>query len=562
MGLRGAGALSIEKRETAITRSRQKTPWKDKGQTRAGRVIAFCESLKITQGAHSGRPVKLRPWQRKFILQVYRTEGRGNRPVRTAVLSMGRKNGKTAIAAMLALAHLVGPEAEERGEVYSAANDRFQAGKIFNEMVAMLKKRPDLNARCNIVRFHKKIEVLFGDGEGSEFIALSADVETKLGLSPSFVVYDELGQAKKRDLYDALDTAMGARANPLMVVISTQAMDDAAPLSELIDYGLKVQAGEILDPSFHLTLYAAPEDLDPWSPATWKLANPALADFRSLDDVKRLALQAQQQRSKKQSFLNLILNQRTSALVRFVSKEEWKACQASFTLDDFAGEECVAGLDLSAVRDLCSLVLAFERGPLVFAVPFFFMPAGVAQEREEEDHRPYRQWAEDGFLTLIPGNTNDPAFIASFVKRLMGRVRVKRINYDRWGMTDLIREFRRDEVSVPVKDAKDLKEGEEFSGLVIAEHGQGYASMGPAVKNFENLIGNERLRHPGNPVLTMCAGNTVVETDPAENKKFTKAKSNGRIDGMVALAMAARDIRNAPEPEKPSVYRERGALVV
>lgn len=555
MGLRGAGALSIEKRETAIARSRQKTPWKAPGLTRAGRVIAFCESLHITQGAHAGRRVVLRPWQRKFIERVYKTDGKRNRPVRTAVLSMGRKNGKTALAAMLALCHLVGPEAEVRGEVYSAANDRAQAGKIFAEMVAMLKKRQDLNARCNIVRFHKKIEVMFGDGEGSEFLALSADVETKHGLSPSFIVYDELGQAKKRDLYDALDTAMGARANPLMMVISTQAADDNAPMSELIDYGLKVQSGEVKDPSFYLELFTAPENADPWAPATWKLANPALADFRSLQDVQRLALQAQEQRSKKQSFLNLILNQRTSAFVRFVAKDEWKACGEEFSLDDFAGEECTAGLDLSAVRDLCSLVLTFERGPLVYAIPFFFMPAGVVDERGEADHKPYRQWADEGHLILIPGNTNDPAWIAMFLKRLLTKVRIKRLNYDRWGMMDLIRECRRPEIDLKVIDAKELEEGKGFDGLIIVECGQGFASMGPAVKNFENLIGNRRLRHPNNPVLTMCAANTVVEMDPAENKKFTKAKSTGRIDGMVALAMSARDIRE-PAKERTKSFWE------
>ncbi len=262
-------------------------PWEAPGLSRVDRVIAFLESLPITQGKLAGQKLRVRPWQRDFLEAVYTEDDEGNRPVRTAVLSMPRKNGKTQIVAGLALCHLLGPEAEQRGEVYAAANDRFQSGKTFNEIVAILEEFPALEARVNVVKFRKEIEVLTGPGKGSIFAALSADAAGKHGLSPSFIVYDELGQAPKRDLYEALDTAMGARDNPLMVVISTQAADDHAIMSELVDYGQRVNAGELEDPAFHLTFYgAAPED-DPWHPDTWAKANPALGDFRSLSDVER-----------------------------------------------------------------------------------------------------------------------------------------------------------------------------------------------------------------------------------------------------------------------------------
>ena len=138
--------------------------------------------------------------------------------------------------------------------------------------------------------FRKELEDM---DNGSTFRVLAADVAPVHGLNPSFVCYDELGQVPNRALYDALGTALGGRAQPLMLVISTQAARDEAPISELIDYGLRINRGEITDPCFHLTLYTAPPEADPWKLATWKLANPALGDFRSLEDVKRLALQAQ-----------------------------------------------------------------------------------------------------------------------------------------------------------------------------------------------------------------------------------------------------------------------------
>ena len=147
-------------------------------------------------------------------------------------------------------------------------------------MAAIIERVPWLDDRVTIKRFTKELEDV--GGTESIYAALSRESGTKMGMAPSVVIYDELGQTEGRDLLDALDTAMGKRAEPLMIVISTQAARDEAPLSTLIDYGLRIQRGEIVDPSFHLTLYTAPEDADPWKQATWKLANPALGDFRSL----------------------------------------------------------------------------------------------------------------------------------------------------------------------------------------------------------------------------------------------------------------------------------------
>lgn len=139
--------------------------------------------------------------------------------MRTAVLSVGRKNGKSQLAAALCLCHLSGPEAELRGECYAVACTRFQAGRIFNEMVAIITRTPWLNKRINIVRFRKELEDM---ADGSTFAVLAADVAPVHGLNPSFVCYDELAQVPSRALYDALSTALGGRAEPLMLVISTQ----------------------------------------------------------------------------------------------------------------------------------------------------------------------------------------------------------------------------------------------------------------------------------------------------------------------------------------------------
>jgi phage terminase large subunit-like protein len=492
-----------------------KLPWNKPGLSRSGRVVAFCESLRVTSGTDVGKLLKLRSWQKADIERIYAESEGGLRKVRTAVVSMGRKNGKTQLAAALALCHLLGPEAENRGEVYSCANDRFQAAKIYSEMVAMIEREPALACRTITSRPMKTIE----DAEtGSIYAALSREAKTKMGLSPSFVVYDELGQTTDRDLYDAMDSAMGARRNPLMLVISTQAADDLAPLSRLIDYGLRVKNGEVDDPHFYLSLYTAPPDLDPWSRAAWDAANPALGDFRSLEDVERLASQAKRMPTQENSFRNLILNQRVASETRFIERTEWKACGDPAEIPD--GAKVFAALDLGSTRDLSALVLVWEDSNRVFHVkPFFWLPGDVLA-RVNDDRVPYDVWVRDNHITPI-GDSTDPRIIAETIAALEGRYKLQTLAFDRWRINDLKREL--DAIG---------------SRVTLVPHGQGFKDMSPAVDVLERLVVQRRVRHGNHPVLTWCAFNAVVTRDATGARKLDKAKSIGRIDGLVALAMA------------------------
>lgn len=533
MGLRGPGAKAIKRAVSGVeSPSSEAHPWDADGLTRAERVILFMESLPVTSGTLAGTLFRLRPWQKRFIRDVYRTDRRSVRVVRTAVLSLARKNGKTDIAARLALCHIAGPEAEDRGEVYSAANDRFQAGRIFAEICAIIERVEWLRARVSIRRHSKELEDIGEGGTGTTFAALSADVGTKHGLSPSFVVYDELGQAPTRDLFDVLDTAMGARAEPMMLVISTQAARDDAPMSELIDYGLRVQRGEVKDAAFHLTLFTAPMEGDPWKRATWKAANPALGDFRSLADVERLASQAQRMPSREASFRNLILNQRVDASAQFMSAAVWKECAGKVDLASLKGRPCWAALDLAATRDLTALVLVFADDEGGFdVVPFFWLPEEALREREDTDRVPYVLWRDQGHLQRMPGRTTDPKVIALKVAELHAIYQFNAFAYDRWRIEDLLRELS-------AIGCNAYPDGERGDGLCLVPWGQGFKDMSPAVDVLERLAVETKLRHAGHPILTWCALNAKTTTDPAGNRKLDKSKSTGRIDGLVALAMA------------------------
>lgn len=530
MGLRGPGAKAIKRPVGVIGEDRRDLfgpvavkpaapAWEAPELTRAERVVAFLESLEVTAGKLAGQPFRVRDWQRDIIEAIYREDDEGKRPVRTAVLTFGRKNGKTGLAAGLALCHLAGPEAERRGEVYSAANDKEQAGKTFAEMVAMVEVHPILAHRINVKRFGKELEDM---ETGSIFKALSADVAGKHGLSPSCVIYDELGQAANRELYDTLDTAMGARDNPLLMVISTQAATDIAPMSQLVDYGRRVNDGVIDDPSFFLAEYSAPIDADPWIEETWRLANPALGDFLSLGEVKRQAEQARRMPAKEPAFRNLILNQRVASERTFLGVGEWMACNPAVDLDRLKGRTCFAGLDLSAVRDLTALLLVFPDDDGAFdVVPFFWLPGDSLLDREEDDRVPYMAWRQSGFLLTTPGGVIQPDFIAAHVARMGEIYDLRMVGFDRWRIEEFQRALADTGADIPMHPV-----------------GQGFKDMAPAVDLLERLVAERRLRHGGHPVLTWCATNTVATPDPAGNRKLDKMRSRGRIDGMVALAMA------------------------
>jgi phage terminase large subunit-like protein len=523
MGLRGIGVGGAGGAPTWRERQRQledfrsqEQPW-TKPFKRWMKVLAFCESLSITQGKDAFTKMKLRDWQVDFIRQVYAENRQGVRAVRTAVLSMARKNGKTQLAAALALCHLCGPESENRGEVYSCANDRNQASKIFNEMVALISNHPWLTARCNVIRFRKEIEDL---ENGSIYQALSREAKTKMGFNPSFVVYDELGQASDRDLFDAMDSALGARKEPLLLVISTQAADDFAPLSQLIDYGLKVRRGDgdMKDPAFHVTLYTAPDNADPFSKRAWKAANPALDDFLSLEHVERMAKQARRMPARENSFRNLVLNQRIAAETRFLTSVVWRTCGEEVHIPQ--GVRVYAGLDLGATRDLSALVIVWGDSNGVYHVkPYCWIP-GNLKERESEDKVPYEQWAREGLIYPM-GVATDPRVIANKLGEINGVNHIEALAFDRWRIGDLKREL----------DAIGL-------ALTLEPHGQGFKDMTSAVDVVERLVTQHKLRHGLHPVLTMCALNAVVTRDPAGGRKFDKSKSGGRIDALVAMAMA------------------------
>jgi phage terminase large subunit-like protein len=334
------------------------------------------------------------------------------------------------------------------------------------------------------------------------------------------VIYDELAQAPDRKLYDVLMTSMAARREPLAIIISTQSSDPHSIMSELVDYGVQVRDGILDDPTFFPVIYTAPEDSDPWSEETWFACNPALGDFRSLEEMRTAALQARRIPAREASFRLLYLNQRIAAEARFISQADWQGCSGRIDADALRGRPCVGALDLASTTDLTALVLYFpeDNGAIL---PFFWVPADRLDEREHTDKVPYRTWCNQGYLEAPAGRAVDKLAIVRRLAEICEMFDLRALAYDRWRLEDLKKML-----------------SDEGIDVEVTPFGQGFKDMGPAVDILETAILDRRITHPSHPILTWNVANAVVEVDPAGSRKVSKSRSVERVDGLVALIMA------------------------
>jgi phage terminase large subunit-like protein len=482
-------------------------------------VVEFIETMCfVPEGKFVGQPLKLQDWQKDILRAIYDNP----HGTRRAIISMGRKNAKTTLSACLLLAHLCGPPARDKpnSQLFSAAQSRDQAAIIFSLASKMVRMNPIL---AQTVRIQESAKTLSCVELGTKYRALSADATMAFGLSPSLIIHDELGRVRgpRSGLFEALETGVGAQESPLSIVISTQAATDGDLLSILIDDGLKGH-----DPHTVLKLYAAPAELDPFSEEAIRAANPAFGTFLNARETLAMAADAERMPAREMEYRNLVLNQRVEVSTPFLTATVWKACGDEPL--DLAGRSVFAGLDLSESADLTALVLAHcdPRDGVWHVRPIFWLPEEGLAERAARDRAPYDLWAERGFLETTPGAAISYEYVAERLRDVCEECHVTKIAFDRWNFPSFKPWLAKAGFSAALLDQ------------TFVEFGQGFKSMSPALRDLESLILNRKLRHGNHPVLTMCAANATIERDPAGNRKLSKKRSRGRIDGMIALAMA------------------------
>lgn len=510
---------------------------------RAAQVaVNFFEKLLVhVKGEWAGKPFKLQDWQREEIIRPlfgWKRED-GTRRYRTAYIEIPRKNGKSSLAAGIALLLLFADD-EPGAEVYCAAADRDQAHIVFDLAKQMTEGSPHLAKRADVY----KRSIVY-PAVGSSYKVLSADAFSKHGLNAHGVVVDELHAQPNRDLVDVLVTSTGARRQPMVVFITTAGYDRESICWEYHEYGRQVSAGIIQDDTFFAFIQAADEGDDWQSEEIWRKANPGYGVTVKEDYLANEARRAAQTPAYENTFRRLHLNQWTQQETRWLPMEAWDDCGAPFDVKLLAGATCYGGLDLASTSDIASLVLDFPSEPgeeeRHVWLPIFWIPEENLVDRARKDRVPYDAWVRQGLIRATEGTVIDYGFIVRDIEALGEKYNIKEIAFDRWGAFQVSQQL-------------------EGAGFSMVGFGQGFVSMSPPTKELLRLALDHKLAHGGNPVLRWMADNMVVSTDPAGNVKPNKQKSRQKIDGIVAGVMALdRAVRHEPGG---SVYQERGLLTL
>lgn len=476
-------------------------------------AVMFIESLCHTKGTWAGKPFELIDWQEQIIRDLFGVlKPNGYRQFNTAYIEIPKKQGKSELAAAVALLLLCG-DGEERAEVYGCAADRNQAKIVFDVAVDMVRFCPALSKRVKILESQKKITYL---PTNSSYQVLSADVANKHGFNTHGVIFDELHTQPNRKLFDVMLQGSGdARMQPLYFLITTAGNDTNSICYEVHQKAIDIAEGRKVDPTFYSVIYGAAEDEDWTDPKVWKKANPSLGITVGIDKVKAACESAQQNPGEENAFRQLRLNQWVKQSVRWMPMDKWDACAFPVSEDDLEGRICYGGLDLSSTTDITAFALVFpplDEEDKYYILPYFWIPEETLDLRVRRDHVPYDLWERQGTLMTTEGNVVHYGYIEKFIERLGEKFNIREIAFDRWGAVQMVQNL-------------------EGMGFTVVPFGQGFKDMSPPTKELMKLVLEEKIAHGGHPVLRWMMDNIFIRTDPAGNIKADKENPQRRLTG-------------------------------
>ena len=504
----------------------------------ADRVVYFIEThIRHLKGELGGQLFKLEPFQKTIVRDLFGWKYRDSdlRRFRTAYICLPRKNGKSTLISAIAL-YMTLADNEPSAEDFIAAGDRSQANIIFEVASGMVRNDSQLNKNLKVFKnsiIHEKSQ--------SSLKALSSEASSKFGYNASFICMDEFFVQKDASLWDALTTSVGSRRQPMTIAITTAGYNRESICYKTEEYGRKVSEGIIKDETFYYIKYYCDLETDWTTEEALIKANPGLeSGVVKLDYLKREQQKAIKLPSYENTFRMLHLNQWMSSASRWLSDQQWMACnQSEINLEDYKGMTAYAGLDLASVRDVSAFVLIIPEDERVTVIPFFFAPQENAYVRSRRDQVDYIGWGKEGLMDLTPGDVTDYNYIKEKIKEIAELVNIKEIAYDRWNSSQLVIDLVND-------------------GLPLAPFGQGFASMSAPTKELEKMVLAKEINHGGNKVLRWMCSNLAMKSDPAGNIKMDKSKSSEKIDGMISLVMALGSYMN--DDSEDSSYDDRGIV--
>jgi phage terminase large subunit-like protein len=507
-------------------------------------AVAFIESLCHTKGTWAGKRFELMDWQEQIIRDLFGIlKANGYRQFNTAYIEIPKKNGKSELAAAVALLLTCG-DGEQRAEVYGAAADRQQASIVFDVAADMVRMCPALNKRVKILASQKR---LIYEPTNSFYQVLSAEAYSKHGFNVHGVVFDELHSQPNRKLYDVLTKGSGdARMQPLFFLITTAGTDTHSICYEVHQKAQDIIDGRKIDPTFYPVIYGADDTEDWTSPKVWKKCNPSLGETIGMDKVKTACESAKQNPGEENSFRQLRLNQWVKQAVRWMPMDKWDKCAFAVNEEQLQGRVCYGGLDLSSTTDITAFVLVFpplDEDDKYIILPYFWIPEDTLDLRVKRDHVPYDVWQRQGYLQTTEGNVVHYGYIEKFIEQLGKKFNIREIAFDRWGAVQMVQNL-------------------EGMGFTVVPFGQGFMDMSPPTKELMKLTLEQKIAHGGHPVLRWNMDNIFIRTDPAGNIKADKEKSTEKIDGAVATIMALDRAIRCGNDNGVSVYDGRGLLYI
>lgn len=500
-------------------------------------IISYIEKyFTHIKGPLAGKPMLLDPWQ-KFqtaVLYGWRRAEDGGRRFNRAYEEVARKNGKSTWKGPQG-AYLFSMDSEIGAEVYAVATTRAQAMTVFKPAFDNIKRwvrRSPGVARS--FKIHSGLNQEKVEMDTSVFAPLPANAENLDGLNPSAILFDELHAQRNRDVWDVMETALGARAQPLLSAITTAGFILDGICTEIRGYLISVLEGKRVDDNFFGYIYTLDKDDDPFDERNWYKANPGLGKSKTLDYMRGMARKAMALPGARANFLTKDLNIWCNSADGWFDLSVWDKGDKKFNPEMLKGRRCFGGLDLASTRDLTSYSLVFppdETCDEWYVLVWFWCPQEKIDTQEHDDAAPYKAWQEAGWLTATPGNVTDYAPVRKRIIESMTEYQVVEVGFDRWNALQLANELL--EADVP-----------------LVEVPQNTGGMHPGSKRLEELVYGLLLRHGGNPVLRWCAMNVALLFDSNGNFRPDKKKSNanGRIDGIVATVMAlSRAVNHEPE---------------
>jgi phage terminase large subunit-like protein len=523
-------ALAYERHARDLETGHKRDLWFDAAA--ADRAVYFIESFcRHSQGELAGQLFELTDWE-EFQVRVLFGWKRadGSRRFRFAYIQVARKNGKTTLAAAIAL-YLTIADQEPGAEVYSAATKRDQSKKCFDEAARMVRQSPELREVCEVFggRPHSRVNNISVDELAAKFEPLASDADTLDGLNVHGAILDEIHKWKRAELLDVIQYGTGARRQPLLFGITTPGTGTEGVCREQRDYSEKVLTGIVEDDAYFAFVCEPDPEADFTDQKTWEQGNPNIDYTVNREDLDEECARALEIVSRQNDFRRYRCGQWTEQAERWLDMHVWRQRNGgTFDPEILRGRPCYGGLDLASTTDLAAFGLWFppreidirEDRPWHYLLTFPFIPADRLARLKRTDRVPFEAWRDEGYLEATPGDAIDYEYIRQTILEAAGLYQILEIGYDPWNALNLVQQLQ------------------DTDGLTMVLIQQGTRSLNAPCKELERMLSRGLVRHGEHPVLTWCASNAATWTDANGCIKPSKKSSGGKIDALQAQIMA------------------------